>query len=63
MCVLNGDSVTVGDAGGRCGTCTIGFDILCGRDCVTVLISCLKEPGLLETGITVTGTGESLVCE
>ena len=41
VCVLNGDSVTVGDAGGRCGTCTIGFDILSSRDCFTVLISCL----------------------
>ena len=33
---LNGDGVAVGDAGGRCCTCTIGFDTLCGRDCLTV---------------------------
>ena len=41
VCGLNGKEVTVGDAGGRCGTCSIGFDILSGRDCFTVLISCL----------------------
>ena len=36
---LNGDDVVgvaVGDAGGRCCTCTIGFDILSGRNCLTV---------------------------
>ena len=36
---LNGDGVAgvaVGDAGGRCCTCTIGFDILSGRDRLTV---------------------------
>ena len=36
---LNRDGVVgvpVGDAGGRCCTCTIGFDILSGRDCLTV---------------------------
>ena len=60
---LNGDGVAgvaVGDAGGRCCTCTIGFDILLGRDCLTVWISCLYETYLLVTGTT--GTGESLVC-
>ena len=36
---LDGDSVAgvaVGDAGGRCCICTIGFDILSGRDLYTV---------------------------
>ena len=36
---LNGDGVAgvaVGDAGGRCCTCTIGFDTLFGRDYLTV---------------------------
>ena len=33
---LNGDGVAVGDADGLCCTCTIGFDILSGRDHFTV---------------------------
>ena len=40
-CSLNGDGVAVDDAGGRCGTCTIGFDILSGWDCLTVWIKYL----------------------
>ena len=61
-CGLNGEGVAVCDAGGRCGICAIGFDILSGRDYFTVWISCLKETVLLETGITGTRIGESLVC-
>ena len=38
---LNGEGVAVGDAGGRCCTCTNGFDILSGWDRFTVLIRCL----------------------
>ena len=33
---LNGDGVAVGDTGGRCCTCTIGFDTLFGRDFLTI---------------------------
>ena len=33
---LNGDVVAVGDVNGRCYTCTIGFNILSGRDRFTV---------------------------
>ena len=41
-CGLNGEGVAVGDAGGRCGICTIiGFDILSDQDFFTVWISCL----------------------
>ena len=57
---LNEDGGAVGDAGGCCWTCTIGFATLFVLDCMTVLIGCLKETGLLET--ETTGTGECLVC-
>ena len=32
----NSEAGAVGDAGGRCCTCTIGFDTRVGLDCLTV---------------------------
>ena len=35
-CDLNGEGVAVGDASSRCCTCTVGLNILSGRDRFTV---------------------------
>ena len=40
---LNGDAVTVGDAGGRCCTCTIGFDTQLTNSLVCKCIKILQS--------------------